>query len=561
VSGDAYVGRTLGRYAIEATIGSGGFATVYRAVDTALERPVALKVLDPSAHRSATVGRRFVNEGKSVARLDHPAIVPVYDVGETDGLLWMAMRLVDGPSLDAALTQHRRFDRGEVAEIVDRIAGALDHAHGQGIVHRDVKPSNILLEGGEPGRAWLADFGIAATARTAGRYTTGTLGTAAYMAPEQARPSEVGPPADIYSLGCVVYLLLAGRTPFPGEDHVGLLMAHATEPVPPIGDEPLDRVLGRALAKSPADRPGSAGALADELRPVLAGSAAPASPASSAAPDGYEGDAETAIGYTAAHEAAVAEIQHEPTLAYGTVAPASPAPAPPGAPGPLPPPPPPPPDPVPVPGPPSPGGSPPPPDPALPGRGPAPGPSGAPGGGAVPPAGGPPAAGRHRAPGGRRTRGRGRLYVGVAVLAAGVAAGAVALLASGGGSDGNRQCDAAGICFDLPDGWAIGDTQPGEGTLTRNGDPVAEYRHEQNELTDIVGALGRTDECQVQPTGIEVDGNEGARCDNPGGASPQLVVAALADGRAWRVFFQPGLPDDEVEAVVAGIEFDPDAGQ
>jgi Protein kinase domain len=550
VSGDAYVGRTLGRYAIEATIGSGGFATVYRAVDTALERPVALKVLDPSAHRSATVGRRFVNEGKSVARLDHPAIVPVYDVGETDGLLWMAMRLVDGPSLDAALTQRRRFDRGEVAEIVDRIAGALDHAHGQGIVHRDVKPSNILLEGGEAGRAWLADFGIAATARTAGRYTTGTLGTAAYMAPEQARPSEVGPPADIYSLGCVVYLLVAGRTPFPGDDHVGLLMAHATEPVPPIGDEPLDQVLGRALAKSPDDRPGSAQALADELRPVLAGSAAPGT----AGPDDYEGDAETALGETAVQQAAVAEIQHEPTLAYGSFAPAAPAApsAPPPAvapgvePGPLPPPPPPP-DPVP-----------PSPDPAMPGREPGPW---APGGGAVPPSGGA-YAGQPPPPTPAGRRGRGRLYVGIGVLAAGIAAGVAALLADrGGGSDGNRQCDAAGICFDLPDGWAFGDAEAGRGTLERNGEVVAEYRHEQQRgINDIVNALARSEGCEVQPTETQVGGNEGARCDNPEGESPQLIVAALANDRAWRVFFAPGVPPDEVEAVVDGIEFDPNVG-
>jgi hypothetical protein len=542
VPGDAYVGRTLGRYAIEATIGSGGFATVYRAIDTSLERPVALKVLDPSAHRSATVARRFVNEGKSVARLDHPAIVPVYDVGETDDLLWMAMRLVEGPTLDAALSQRRRFERDEVAAMVERIAGALDHAHAQGIVHRDVKPSNILLEGGDPARAWLADFGIAATARTAGRYTTGTLGTAAYMAPEQARPSDVGPPADIYSLGCVVYLLLAGRTPFPGEDHVGLLMAHATEPVPPIGDEPLDRVLGRALAKTPGDRPGSAEALAGEMRPVLA---------ASATPDGYGGDAATALGHTAVHEAAVAEIRHEPTLAYGTTSPPPQAPpaapaAPAGPGGPLPPPP-------------------PPLDQPVPGPDPAPGGSGPTGGAppALPELGGPlPGAPRDPTAAGTAKAGaRWRLYAGIGVLVAGITAGVVALLASGGGSDDSGECDAAGICFDLPDGWAFGTAEPGQGTLELNGQTAAIYRHEQrNGINDVVNALARSD-CQVQPTEVEVDGNPGARCENPEGESPQLIVAALTDDRAWRVFFAPGLPDDEVEAVVAGIRFDPDAGQ
>jgi hypothetical protein len=146
------------------------------------------------------------------------------------------------------------------------------------------------------------------------------------------------------------------------------------------------------------------------------------------------------------------------------------------------------------------------------------------------------------------------------VLVAGVAAGVVALMA-GGGSDGNRQCDRAGICFDLPEGWAIGEAQPGEGTLERDDQVAAAYRHqEQGGINDVANALARSDGCQVEPTEVEVDGNAGARCDNPEGESPQLIVAALADDRAWRVFFPPGLPDDEVEAVVDGIEFDPNVG-
>jgi hypothetical protein len=184
---------------------------------------------------------------------------------------------------------------------------------------------------------------------------------------------------------------------------------------------------------------------------------------------------------------------------------------------------------------------------------------GAPGGGAVAPAGG---AVRVRPPdpGRRPTRGRGRLYLAVGVLVAGVAAGVVALMASGG-SDGNRQCDRAGICFDLPEGWAIGEAQPGEGTLERDDQVAAAYRHqEQGGINDVANALARSDGCQVEPTEVEVDGNAGARCDNPEGESPQLIVAALADDRAWRVFFPPGLPDDEVEAVVDGIEFDPNVG-
>ncbi|HEY8525663.1 MAG TPA: serine/threonine-protein kinase [Acidimicrobiales bacterium] len=549
MSSDAYLGRTLGRYTIEATIGSGGFATVYRAVDTVLERPVALKVLDPSAHRNDTVARRFVNEGKSVARLDHPAIVPVYDAGQTDGLLWMAMRLVEGPPLDDAFAR-RRFSRAEVAAIVDRIAGALDHAHAQGVVHRDVKPSNILLEHGEPERAWLADFGIAATARTAGRYTTGTLGTAAYMAPEQARPGDVGPSADIYSLGCVVYLLATGRPPFPGDDHVGLLMAHATEPVPPVGDEALDAVLRHALAKNPADRPPTAKALADELRPVLV---------DSAAPDSSLGDAPTALGETAAHEAAIAELRHQPTLAYGpsAIAPpdaALPVPPPPpgfGAPGAAP------------------GGAP----GVAPGSG-QPGAvalGGVPGGGvpggapAVDPAlAGAPASGPggHPAPSkpptvaGRAAR-RGRLWfaVGLALVLAGVVAAVVALLSGDDGSADDLQCDAAGICFDLPEGWALGEAEPGRGRLERDGEVVALYLHQQDRGIDLMGALARMDGCEVEPVEAPVGGEDGAVCDNPDGSDPEYIAAAIVNGRAWRVIFAPNVPASDIDHVVDGIEF------
>jgi serine/threonine-protein kinase len=269
VAGDALLGREMGRYRIESIIGSGGFATVYRAIDLALERPIALKVVDPTAHRNPTIGRRFVLEGRAVASLDHPAVVPVYDAGENDGVLWMAMRLIPGGSLDDALVTGRRFTFDQVAAVIARIGDALDHAHGHGIVHRDVKPSNILLEQNDPGRAWLADFGIAATTRTAGRYTTGALGTAAYMAPEQARPSSVGPPADLYSLGCVAYELLTRRRPFPGDDYVELLLAHATHPVPPTPWPRVDGFMQRALAKDPATRPSSGAAFANELRRAL----------------------------------------------------------------------------------------------------------------------------------------------------------------------------------------------------------------------------------------------------------------------------------------------------
>jgi len=272
------VGRELGRYLVEDVIGRGGFAVVYRAVDTVLERTVALKVLDPAAQHDPTIGRRFALEGRAAASLDHPAIVPVYDAGDHDGVLWMAMRLVDGRPLDQVLASGRRLGPDEVVAVVEQIGAALDHAHVRGVVHRDVKPSNLLLEQDDPYRVHLADFGIAATARSAGRYTAGFLGTAAYMAPEQSRPSEVGPAADRYSLACVAYEVVAGRPPFPGDDQVALLHAHATAPVPPIGDPRVDAVMQRALAKDPAARPSSGAELAAELRRALAPSAPPPPP-------------------------------------------------------------------------------------------------------------------------------------------------------------------------------------------------------------------------------------------------------------------------------------------
>lgn len=275
---DRRVGTALGRYLIEAVVGQGGFATVYRAQDTVLERSVALKVLDPNTQRDPNIGRRFVREGRAVASLDHSAIVPVYDAGYDDGLLWLAMKLVVGGSVADALIAGRTFSTTEVVTLIERIASALDHAHSHGILHRDVKPSNILLENGEAGTAWLTDFGIAATARDVGTYTTGALGTAAYMAPEQARPKQVGPASDLYSLGCVAYELLVGRRPFPGDDYVELLMAHATEPVPSTGRQTLDELMTRALAKDPVYRPPTGRVLVQELRHALAVDTPPTSP-------------------------------------------------------------------------------------------------------------------------------------------------------------------------------------------------------------------------------------------------------------------------------------------
>ena len=520
-------GRSLGRYVVESPIGAGGFATVYRARDTGLDRPVALKVLDPLAHRNPTTARRFVNEGRAAASLDHPAIVPVYDAGDTNGLSWLAMRLVVGESLAEAIERGRRFDDGEIDDLLSRIGPALDHAHAQGVVHRDVKPSNILLEGGDPARAWLADFGIAATARTAGRYTTGTLGTAAYMAPEQARPSEVGPAADVYSLGCVAYELVVGRRPFPGDDHVALLLAHATSPVPPTGDAVLDRALGRALAKAPGDRPPSGAALAFELRAALAAASASGPRTVPPAPAGVPGGAATLVAATAPGR----PIPPPPPGAAGP-SPAVPSPE------------------VAVPDPPADARrSPPPPPPPPPHARPA----------QAQPATVPHAPtlaydAPRTAPttAARASRGAARwmLLTGAAALA--TVAAVVALVAFRG--DGNpSHCDDAGVCFTVPAGWSVGDVQRGKVTLVAEGRTVASYTNEPVDDAEPVAELDAVDGlCRDEARSVPVGDADGARCATADGGTAALVVEG---GRLWLVTIAPEVPADEADVFLGTFEF------
>jgi TolB-like protein/tRNA A-37 threonylcarbamoyl transferase component Bud32 len=260
------------RYAIEREIGSGGMATVYLAEDLKHRRKVAVKVLRPEL--AATLGAdRFVREIEIAAQLSHPHILPLYDSGEADGVLYYVMPYVEGESLRERLDREGKLGVDEVIRLTDEIAAALSYAHERGIVHRDVKPENVMLTGG---RAVVADFGIARALRVAGgERLTGTglaVGTPAYMSPEQAMgQADVDARSDVYALGCVVYEMVAGRAPFEGDTPQALLAKHAVERVPSLRtSDPqvplfLERAVERALAKDPADRFSTASEFAGAL--------------------------------------------------------------------------------------------------------------------------------------------------------------------------------------------------------------------------------------------------------------------------------------------------------
>ncbi len=280
------VGKRLGRYQIERTLGVGGVAAVYAALDTALHRSVALKVLLPHPALPPAVLERFRLEAVTAARLDHPNIVPIYDVGETDGLVYIGMKLIPGETLSDVLARAGRLDEADVAELIIQIADALDYAHSQGVIHRDVKPANILLAwsvddetGARRCHAYLTDFGVARALDTPDLTQAGlTVGTPAYMSPEQAAGERsLDGRSDLYSLGVVLYHCLAGRPPFVGGTaHV--LHAHvysAPPPLPPDVSPGMAAVVARALRKDRAGRYQTGAEMAAALRALLTGEEMP----------------------------------------------------------------------------------------------------------------------------------------------------------------------------------------------------------------------------------------------------------------------------------------------
>jgi tetratricopeptide (TPR) repeat protein len=267
-------------YRIEAVIGRGGVGTVYRAVQLSLQRDVALKLLTAEQSADSSFRHDFLHESILAASLDHPHIVPVYDAGEVDRVLYMAMRYVPGSDLHGMIRREGRLSPHASVLILEQVAGALDIAHAAGLIHRDVKPSNVLVAGGQsaeqPLHAWLGDFGLSRRiADPEERTTERPLGTVHYVAPEQIRGDAVDHRADIYSLGCLLFECLTGSVPFPNSSVPAVLYAHLEAPIPTVSDlgiglpPAMDEVIARALAKDPAERPQRAGELAQAAARAL----------------------------------------------------------------------------------------------------------------------------------------------------------------------------------------------------------------------------------------------------------------------------------------------------
>ena len=287
----------FGPYRIEGMIGRGSMGEVHRATDLRKERTVALKRLSVAHSGDEGFATRFRREAEMTARLHEPHVIPIHDYGEIDGQLYLDMRLVEGIDLSGAIAASGPLDPQRAVAVVEQVAAALDAAHRAALIHRDVKPSNILLaqpEGSGPEFAYLIDFGIAASLRDSRLTEQSTLiGTAAYMAPERFMPGAGGDHrVDVYALGCVLHETLVGKQPFPSGSIHQLMHAHVHEPAPRPGSlraglpQALDEVVAIAMAKDPDQRYQRAGELAAAARAAVSGVGAvvPGSPSSPTIP-------------------------------------------------------------------------------------------------------------------------------------------------------------------------------------------------------------------------------------------------------------------------------------
>ena len=273
----------IGRYEVKGELGRGGFATVYRAYDPRFEREVAIKFLPPELiHSDPQFRMRFGREAKIIAQLEHPAIVPVYDVGEENEQPYFVMRYMNGGSLSERIKARQNFSIEEAVKIIEQIAPGLDEAHSKGIVHRDLKPANILFT--NKGVPLISDFGIAkfSQGEASGNMTgSAIIGTPAYMAPEQASGDPIDGRADIYALGVILYEMVSGKQPYQADTPLGLAIKHITEPVPRILEANpnlpiwMEKVISTAMAKNRDERFSTAVELVETVKAFLRGEKPP----------------------------------------------------------------------------------------------------------------------------------------------------------------------------------------------------------------------------------------------------------------------------------------------
>ena len=275
-------GQTFGEYRIQEVLGRGGWGVVYRATDPTLDRPIALKLIRPEYASTPEARERFLREAKAAAAVHHPNIVPIYRAGDVKGQLFIAMLFVDGFDLQDLVETSDRLDTETAVEITERLAAALQAAHDRGLVHRDVKPANVLVDGSDNRHVYLTDFGIAKMSAWSSSLTAKGffLGTVDFMAPEQLEGERVDKRADIYSLGGLLFFALSGRAPYVRDSLVGVMNAHLNNDPPSLRDtraaelaDRFDDVIATAMAKQPADRFPTVDDLAVASREALTGPA------------------------------------------------------------------------------------------------------------------------------------------------------------------------------------------------------------------------------------------------------------------------------------------------
>lgn len=272
--GDEFAG-----YRVERRLGRGGMGILYLALEPGLDRRVALKLIAPEAAADEVFTRRFAEESRIAASIEHPNVVPIYAAGEEAGVPWIAMRYVAGSDLGRRVAREGRLEPADAVALIAQVGNGLDAIHAAGLVHRDVKPANVLLSGAE--HAYITDFGVARNVATqSGLTQTGRfVGTLDYVAPEQISGEPIDARVDVYALGCLLFKLLTGEVPFPREGEAARLYAHLNDPPPapslyaPAVPMALDDVVVRAMSKSPEDRYPSAGDLGRAAQAALGGTA------------------------------------------------------------------------------------------------------------------------------------------------------------------------------------------------------------------------------------------------------------------------------------------------